>query len=501
MYDIVIVGAGPAGLTAAIKLKLLERALKIGLFEKAASIGGHLISGTILQLSAYSKYAKQYNLKSSVPVSEERTLCLNNSGYIDVSWSMPTSISNKGNVLLSLNELCINMCEFAKQLGVSVHTSSGIDNLIVNNDTVIGISIANGAKVLAKHTVLAEGACGVVSSKLIKRYSLKLAEPQTYALGIREEWTPALHSEAGAVWHTIGWPSTKHVNLAGGFVYTYRDKVAIGYVTHLSYANGYVQPYCEFAKFKSHPLICQLLVNSKRTKYGAKLISTGGINAIPEVCYSGCTIIGCSAGLINMLKLKGVHNALLSGDDAAERVVSLLCKPSTNKSTSWIKKVMWNELDSVRNACKLLKRCGKVVTITEHLVSSVLGIKLRLAACVADSASTELCSDTKLLPKNWGINDTRCDALKLSKLSYDYNSSHLSINNDIMHTLYDLRLYDKLTTRLCPAGVYSWVKFDKHYEFKIQYDNCVQCRSCCVKPAIHTIDWALAKKGGGPNYN
>ncbi|XXM93251.1 MAG: electron-transfer flavoprotein:ubiquinone oxidoreductase [Candidatus Hodgkinia cicadicola] len=501
MHDIIIVGAGPAGLSAGIKLKLLNSKLKIGILEKANTIGGHLISGTILQKSAYAKYVKQYNLSSDMPITKERVMCLSKRSQFSVSWALPVSVRNEGNVLLSVNELCAKMCLRAQRLGISVYTNSGATGLVINDTTVMGVTACNGAKMLAKHTMLAEGACGTVTSKLIKCFNLKSAEPQTYALGIREEWTPASSANAGTVWHTIGWPATQHTELAGGFVYAYANNITIGYITHLSYNNSYVCPYSEFVKFKSHPAIRKILVNRKRVRYGARVISTGGINSVPEVCYQGCTVIGCAAGLVNILKLKGIHNALISGESAAESFISSACKISACKLIPWVAGRIQQELYNVKNVCKALKRYGKATMLIEQFIANTLRIRLTLSACCADSVSTKLCISTKRLPQDWGISDSRSEALKLSRLSYKSEASHLSVSNNTLHKLCDLRLYDKLTTRLCPAKVYAWVKVDKHYEFRAQHDSCIQCKSCCVKPAMQTICWTIAQKGGGPNYN
>ncbi len=199
VYDIIIVGAGPAGLAAGIKLKSLEPRLKVGIFEKARRIGAHLISGTILQKSAYKKYAKQYNLSSSVLILKEHVMCLTETSAFDISWLTPSSVGNAGNSLLSINELCSKMCLNSEQLGVNIHAGNGVTDLIVNNSTIMGVTTSSGAKILAKHTILAEGAFGTVASKLIKLYNPKLTEPQTYALGIREEWAPASNLDIGTV--------------------------------------------------------------------------------------------------------------------------------------------------------------------------------------------------------------------------------------------------------------------------------------------------------------
>ncbi|XXN19686.1 MAG: electron-transfer flavoprotein:ubiquinone oxidoreductase [Candidatus Hodgkinia cicadicola] len=498
MYDLIIVGAGPAGLTAAIKLKSLKSSLNICILEKASTISGHLISGAILQKSAHIKYVEQYNLKSETIITQEHTLHLNKKSWNDISWAVPACIRNKGNVLISVNELCAKMCLKAKRLGIIVKTACGVRELIVSAETVLGVITAAGAKLLARHTVLAEGSHSILAPKLTKPGTLK-AEPQTYALGIKEEWTSTANHRAGIVLHAIGWPTTKHTKLSGGFLYCYTNSIALGYVVHLDYINSYVSPYNEFTKFKCHQTINKLLADEKRIKYGAKIISTGGINSLPETCYQGCTIIGCSAGLVNVLKLKGLHNALASGESAAENIVRLFCYMSANKAKLWLTRQIKQELDGVRNTCKILKRYGKVAAILESFISSKLNL-LSLSACHADNDNTNFSCKAKGLPRDWELKNSKNESLAFSNLNYTDNITHLNINNSTTHKLYDLRLYDKLTTRLCPAGVYSWIKIDKHYEFKIQHDNCVQCKSCCVKPAMNTISWTVPAKGGGPNY-
>ncbi|XXM90074.1 electron-transfer flavoprotein:ubiquinone oxidoreductase [Candidatus Hodgkinia cicadicola] len=499
MYDIIIVGAGPAGLTAAIKLKSLDYNLEVCILEKSNTIGGHLVSGTILQKSAYIKYAKQYDLSSNVLITKERMLNLNNQNAHDISWAIPVEARNKGSTLLSINELCSKMCEHAERLGVIVNTSSGVKSLLFRNNTVIGVVTVNDTKILSKHVILAEGAHGTVATKLYKLVK-RSSEPQTYALGIREEWGPAPKHKTGTVLHTIGWPSAGHIELAGGFVYIYASRIAIGYITHLNYANSYICPYNEFSKFKQHPLIRSILINKQQIKYGARIISTGGANSLPKVCYPGCTIIGCAAGLVNTLKLKGVHNALASGENAAENVVRLMNKTSANKTQTWFMGQIEHELNSVRNACKLLKKYGKTFAALEHFLANMLKLKIQFETCSSDNNSTKVCSNAENLPRDWEVRDSRAEVLRMSRVFYMEDTPHLSVKNATTHKLYDLKIFDKLITRLCPAKVYSWVKVDKHYEFKIQHDNCIQCKSCCVKPAAHTIDWNVAF-GGGPDYN
>ncbi|XXM93462.1 electron-transfer flavoprotein:ubiquinone oxidoreductase [Candidatus Hodgkinia cicadicola] len=500
MYDVIVVGGGPSGLNMCISLKKLKPDLKVGLFEKAEAPGGHLMSGMILQKDAYERYAKGGNLSSDTLIKREGVLQLSERSWWDLSWAVPPSLRNVGNTLVSINEMCVQMASEAQALGVKVHLNSGITSLVVSNGSVIGATTAGKVTILSKHTVLAEGAHGTLASKYFEAQLPRPKEAQTFALGIREEWAPAPDHLVGTVWHTMGWPATQNCELGGGFAYFYKNYVAVGYVLHLAYRNGYVCPYKEFAKFKSHPLIGGILEGREKQKYAAKLIATAGVNSVPEVCFPGCTVIGCSAGLTNILKLKGAHNSLHSGRLAAEKLVSTAFKSASNKTKRWLIGPIKQEIEGVRNTPKMLRTSSKTLTMLEHFASTAFKIKLRLPPAPADNTRTSLCSKSGKLPKDWSVADFRSEELALANLSYNRAATHLSVNNELLHKLCDLRLYDKLTTRLCPAKVYSWTKASKHYVFKIQHENCVQCKSCCIKPSMQTISWNTIPEGG-PNYN
>jgi len=455
VYDVIVVGGGPSGLNMCINLKKLKPDLKVGVFEKAKNPGGHLMSGMILQKGAYESYVKSSNLSSDTLIKRESVLQLSEHSWLDLSWAVPPSLRNVGNTLVSINEMCVQMASAAQALGAKVHLNSGINSLVVNNGSVIGATTTGKATILSKHTVLAEGAYGTLASKHVETQLPKHKEAQTYALGIREEWAPAPNHLIGTVWHTMGWPATQHSELGGGFVYFYKNYVAVGYVLHLAYKNGYVCPYKEFARFKTHPLIGSVLEGREKQKYTAKLVATAGVNSVPEVCFPGCTVVGCSAGLTNILKLKGVHNSLHSGKLAAEKLVNTAFKSASNKTKRWLIGPIKQEIEGVRNTAKMLRTYNKTLTLLEHFAATALKIKLPLPPALADNTRTSVCSKTRRLPKDWSVADFRSEELALAKLSYNRAVDHLSVNNELMHKLCDLRLHDKLTNRLCPAKVYS----------------------------------------------
>ncbi|MFP3038007.1 MAG: 4Fe-4S dicluster domain-containing protein [Candidatus Hodgkinia cicadicola] len=492
MLDIIIVGAGPAGLAAGIRLKQLNPDLNVAILEKASTIGGHLISGAILQKDAYMKYIKKYSLKSDTKIIKENIWQLNSKNYFDLSKFVPKNYKNEGNILVNINEICMSMAKDASNLGVDIYTCCGVRDIITNSNSTIGVLLSDNTKLLSKYTIIAEGACGLLTTKLLKFYKKTLNKD--FALGIREEWKPVSKDLIGSIYHTIGYPLNNKTNWGGGFIYNYNDNITIGYITHLNYENSHLCPYNEFERFKNHPYIKNILSEAKKTKYGAKIISTNSIGLPSDGCYPGCTIIGCAFGLVDTVKLKGLHNAFNSGEKAAENYVRMNCKLVSNKAQEWLNPVLDNNLSISRNESIVLRKYGPIILVLYKLISKLF-LWYQLIPSIKIMSINNISP-----PRYWNITDNRIETLVFSGLNYIGGKNHIDINNKLLHKIYDLKLYDKLSNSFCPAKVYSWKRNLKHYEFKANYENCIQCKTCIVKTANSTINWNICTNGNGPNY-
>lgn len=335
VYDAIVVGAGPSGLMASIELKELNADLNVIVLEKASVIGGHSLSGAILERNKQNE-AFITGLGLATSIKKEQIWHLTQSKHVNLTWLMPPSLKNSDGILIDLPELCNKMAEKAKRLGVEIIECCGVNNVIRNGDSVIGVELTDGSKMLSHHVFLAEGANGTVTTKLLAFHNVGVNK--SLALGIKEEWELTSKQLVGNVYHTFGWPSTPRSAFGGGFIYFYKNVLSIGYVTHLDYKNPYVRPNDEFNRFKAHPSVRKLLIDNvgKRIKYGARVIALSSVGASRHACYPGCTIIGCAFGLVNTLKLKGLDMALDSGRKAAFNYVSASLKSSGNVLEPWL---------------------------------------------------------------------------------------------------------------------------------------------------------------------
>ncbi|MFP3038969.1 MAG: 4Fe-4S dicluster domain-containing protein [Candidatus Hodgkinia cicadicola] len=493
-FDVIVVGAGPSGLMVSIKLKQLDSKLSILVLEKASVIGGHSLSGAILEINEQNEsFIKSLELATNV--KSDHVWYLTQSKHIDLSSLIPANLSNINCMIIDLPELCTKMADRAKSLGIEIIECCGVNDVIKDGTLVVGVELTDGSRLFGKHVFLAEGANGTVTTKLLNFHNNKIA--RSFALGLKEEWELVTRNSVGNVYHTVGWPSTIHNSWGGGFIYFNKNVLSIGYVIHLDYKNAYIRPNDELNLLKAHPSIKGLLRGNigKRIKYGAKLITLSSIGLSTDACYSGCTVIGCAFGLVNTLRLKGLDMALKSGCIAASNYISFLSKSNTMRT--WLFPKLEANLAWSRKVTAVMKKCGIVIGMIVKVISKPFVTKWFAKA--SDNEMTFKASVCRPL-RNWNQIDERIDSLNYSGNTYSNRSSHIMVYDKLAYKLYDLRTQDKLTSRLCPARVYEWLKINKHYSPIIRYENCLQCKACCAKPIAGMITWNPSENGGGPNY-
>ena len=533
-YDVVIVGAGPAGLSTAIKLKQLNNQLSVCLLEKSSEVGAHILSGNVFETKALDELIpnwKELNAPINTKVNSEEFLFLTKKKSFKIpNFLLPQSLQNHNNYIISLSNLCKWLGEFAENLGVEIFPGFAASKLIFNEKgEVSGVQTGDmgldkngnpkdnfepGINIKGKVTVLSEGCRGHLGKEVIKKFNLEAnnKSPQQYGIGFKEIWE--INSEnhkLGKVMHSVGWP-LENDTYGGSFCYhAENNQIFLGYVIGLDYKNPYLSPYDEFQQFKTHPEIKKILTGGKRISYGARALIEGGIQSLPQMHMPGALLIGCDAGTLNMPKIKGSHTAMKSGIIAAQ-VIDKHISDGENLSiyekefkNSWL----YKELHLARNVKPSFKWGlipGMIITgIDQKIFAGMLPFTLQHDH--ADHESLELAKNSKKIeyPKYDNLfTFDKPSSVYLSGTNHaEDQPCHLLLKDSELTTTYTLEKYDEPAQRYCPAGVYEVElnpETNKRF-LKINSQNCIHCKTCDIKEPSQNIDWVAPEGGGGPMYS
>ncbi len=542
-YDVVIVGAGPAGLSAAIRLKQMAAEkgaeLSVCILEKGSEVGAHILSGAVIDPRSLDELIPDWREKgcplADVPVTDNQHWMLSKTGKISVPHFLtPPFMHNKGTYTGSLGNLCRWLATQAEELGVEIFPGFAAAEILYKDDgSVKGVATGDmgvardgthkpdytpGLEIHAKYTFFGEGVRGHLSKQIIRTFDLaKDSQPQVYGIGIKELWDIAPENHVpGRVIHTQGWPlnETEGSN-GGGFLYHQANgQVALGFVTWLSYSNPYLSPFHEMQRWKTHPEIAKILKGAKRVSYGARAISDGGLQSIPKLVFPGGALIGCSAGFLNVPRIKGTHTAMKSGMMAAEAAVDAILSQRQHDElaaypeafeASWVKK----ELSIVRNVVPLVEKFGELIgsaLANVTMWAEYIGLKMPFTMKHhANHKSLWRKDQVKPIayPKPDGVlTFDRLSSVFISNTNHEEDQPvHLTLKDPNIPVEYDLPMYDEPAQRYCPAGVYEIVGQEEgNPKFVINAQNCVHCKTCDIKDPTQNINWVVPEGGGGPNY-
>ncbi len=542
-FDVVIVGAGPAGLAAAIKLKQLAaaagREVSVVVLEKGSEVGAHILSGAVIDPIGLTSLIPDWKARGApveTAVSEDRFYYLGPAGALRIpNLVMPPLMSNHGNYIVSLGNLCRWLGEQAVELGVEVYPGfAAAEVLHDEKGAVIGVATGDmgvgktgqptdrfqrGMELKGKYTIIAEGARGSLAKELMAKFDLEQGkEPQKYGIGLKELWevSPEMH-RPGLVQHTLGWPLDERTG-GGSFLYHYgANLVSVGFVVHLNYANPYLSPYGEFQRFKTHPLIRPTFEGGRRIAYGARALTEGGWQSIPKLTFPGGVLVGCAAGFMNVPRIKGSHNAMLSGIAAAEAVDAAITEGRAHDRLEDYEAAVREgpiarDLHRVRNAKPFLARFG---TTLGTMLSGVdmwfntllpgVGLGYTLKHRKPDHATLEPAGSQGRIayPKPDGVlTFDRLTNVSFSGTNHEEDQpAHLKVADMTLQQRSEHDVYAGPSSRYCPAGVYEWLEEGKEPRYVINAQNCVHCKTCDIKDPNQNINWVVPEGGGGPNYS
>ncbi|NKJ97513.1 NAD(P)-binding protein [Rhizobium leguminosarum bv. viciae] len=537
-FDVVIVGAGPAGLAAAIRLKQVNPELSVVVLEKGAEVGAHILSGAVVDPIGIDRLLPGWRDEADHPfktkVTSDHFLLLGPAGSVRLpNVLMPPLMNNHGNYIVSLGLVCRWLATKAEELGVEIYPGFAATEVLYNDEgAVIGVATGDmgiekngepgpnytrGMELLGKYVLIGEGVRGSLAKQLIAKFDLqKDREPQKFGIGIKELWqVKSENHRPGLVQHSFGWPLGMKTG-GGSFLYHLEDNlVAVGFVVHLNYKNPYLYPFEEFQRFKTHPAIRTTFEGGKRLSYGARAITEGGYQSVPKLSFPGGALIGCSAGLVNVPRIKGSHNAVLSGMLAAEKIAAAIVSGRshdevTEIETEWRKGDIGKDLKRVRNVKPLWSKFGTALGVAlggfDMWTNTLFGFSVfgTLKHGKTDAQSLEPASMHKPIayPKPDGVlTFDRLSSVFLSNTNHEEDQPvHLQVKDMALQKSSEHDIYAGPSTRYCPAGVYEWVEKDGKDVFVINAQNCVHCKTCDIKDPNQNINWVPPQGGEGPVY-